>query len=103
MNNFFLCSVFVRSASVSHRLEASCETHTGAAMFKIIETPASGGADLNFVRHPRPFFMHKLFIISNLLLCLKKDQISDPVRHSANSRLSLPRLSHNPHPTPHNP
>ncbi len=34
MNRFFLWSIFVKSASVSHHLEAACETHTGAAALR---------------------------------------------------------------------
>ena|SRR5258708_2610264 len=69
----------------------------------IIETPASGGANLAFVRHLRPFLTNNHLIISDLLLCLGKWQFFGLVRHLANSGLSLRRLSRNPHPTTYNP
>ena len=80
MNNFCLWSIFVKSASVSHHLEAACETHTAAAAFKI-ETPESGDADLAFVRHKRPFLVPNPLTIRNLPPGADKHQISPLVRH----------------------
>src|SRR6266567_577180 len=92
MNNFCLCSILVRAALASHRLEPSCETHTGAAVLKIIKTSDSGGADLPFVRHLRPHQMHNSMAISHLSLCSQNDRILGLVRHPANSGMRLSRL-----------
>ncbi len=80
----------------------------------VIETPTSSGACLLFMRPKshlpmnKPFAMNRLplcpkFAMNRLPLCPKKVEISGLMRPSANQCLSVPRLSHNPHPTTYNP
>src|SRR5258708_31550682 len=98
MNNFCLCSIFVRAASVSHCSEPQFKTHTGAAQ-RLSHNPhpttRPRGADLTFVRHKRPSRTPNPITTSNLPLCAKKHRISPPcvTDHSL-----LPRAF----PTPHN-
>jgi hypothetical protein len=97
INDFFLWSVFVRSALFSHRLEPPCETHTSAAALRIVEPPTSSGADLAFVRHLRPYQTCNSIAMRRLPLGAHKHQISGLVRHRAIA--TAPRLSYDLQPT----
>ncbi len=74
------CLSFMRP-SPAHNPQPTAHTPNSDALFP-------------FLRHPQPFFAANPLIMSTLLLCPKKGEISGPLRH---------RLSHNPHPTTYNP
>ena len=101
MNNFCLCPVFVRAALISRRLELSCDTRTGAMPQKIVETPASSGACLPFMRPKSYFTMGNQLVMNHLSLFEKKVEISGLMRPAAKSRPQPPTPF--PQPTPHNP